>query len=125
MSNSCEVLIEADRGPVTSGTVRLKVFSKTERAKKASQAWIICWVCAVAAVFIPLLHFILVPGLLIAGPVVSSFLLQRSEIIEDGTGKCPVCSQEFKIAAGTAQWPYSDVCGHCHVPVKIRLKSVV
>lgn len=61
------------------------------RTRRAALTWAGCWGCAVLAVFLPLLHFVLVPLLLIGGPMLA---LQRSREryqLLRVRGACPGC----------------------------------
>jgi hypothetical protein len=55
---------------------------------------------AVAAVFIPLAHFVLVPGLAIAGVVVAASKLREDRRLARIQGRCPRCRTEMDVAPG-------------------------
>ncbi|EKD42398.1 MAG: hypothetical protein ACD_73C00177G0001 [uncultured bacterium] len=80
----------------------------------------ICWGLAIFSVFIPLAHFILVPGFFLGGIAGCAFYYQQQNQNLGGTGTCPDCKQFFKIEKSALTWPLEDVCAHCHVHVKIE-----
>lgn len=69
--------------------------SRQDRLVRAAQGWGICWGAAIVAVFMPLLHFILVPSLLLAGPVVASFRWRETATVLGVRGTCPGCGAAF------------------------------
>jgi hypothetical protein len=89
----------------TTARLRLRHFSARERALRALRALLVCWAMAVAFVLVPLLHFVLVPAMLVAGPL---FALQRRKervIVLDATGSCPACGGPVGGPLGTAPRP--------------------
>src|SRR5204863_8375115 len=50
-------------------SARVVEHASRDRAIRAARAWAGCWGAAIAAVFLPVLHFVLVPALLISGPL--------------------------------------------------------
>jgi hypothetical protein len=69
------------------------------RASRAVRTWAACWGLAVAAVFLPVLHFILVPLLLLAGPALAWGRLHEAASLVSAEGACPACgaSQRFTL----------------------------
>lgn len=67
------------------------------RTARASRAWLGTWGLAVAAVFVPLLHFVLVPALLVAGPLLGLARLRERSTLERITGSCPACERAIAI----------------------------
>jgi len=51
------------------------------------------WGLGLAAVFIPVVHLVLVPGLLLAGPVGAVLVYRRQSRFEPFSSTCPVCGQ--------------------------------
>ena len=60
----------------------------------------VCWPAAGAAVFIPLAHFVLVPGLFIGGAVLAVIKLREDWHIVRVRGACPRCHREQEFAPG-------------------------
>ncbi|MEO5970783.1 MAG: hypothetical protein ABIQ95_12725, partial [Bdellovibrionia bacterium] len=60
---------------IVEGLIRVQSWNKKERLIRAFKFGGLCWVAAGLSVFIPLLHFILVPGFFIAGPILAYFIL--------------------------------------------------
>ena len=82
----------------TEATLRVVVFPRAVRPMRALRALGVCWGLAVLAVFLPLLHFVLVPGLLIAGIVLGLRTLGERATILSMRGSCPACAEPFELA---------------------------
>jgi len=65
---------------------------RRDRALRAAITLAACWGLAVAAVFLPLLHFVLVPGLLVLGPVLAWSRLHEERTLVRVDGTCPACA---------------------------------
>ena len=108
-------------GTETQATVQWEVFSAQSAGKRALQAWILSWGAAIAAVFIPLLHFILVPGLIITGPILFFVMSRARSRMLGGQGTCPACQAPFTIGAGQTSPRFYDLCTSCRREVTVEL----
>lgn len=115
------VQISNGQGVTTAGTVLHQVWDKKDRSKRALKSLAQCWGAALVVVLIPLVHFVAVPSLLFAGPIVFFWRLNQKEVILGGKGQCPTCSKEFKIVRTKVEWPTSDICNHCKADLKISV----
>ncbi|HZS32876.1 MAG TPA: hypothetical protein VFC42_05810 [Methylomirabilota bacterium] len=72
------------------------------RISRAAAALGICWGLAFPAVFLPVAHFVLVPGLLLAGPVLAVIQLRQRRRVVRIHGTCPRCgvTQDFPPGGG-------------------------
>lgn len=108
-------------GTHAAGTVQKEVYSGLTARKRAAQTWILCWGGAIGAVFLPLLHFVLVPALLFAGPI-AYFVISRSRAkMLGGQGTCPACQQPFVIGAGQTSSRFYDLCTACRKEVTVEI----
>jgi hypothetical protein len=114
------VTIANIRGKTSTGTVEWKVWDKKERTKRALKALGMTWGLAIVSVLIPILHFILVPLFILAGPIVFSWIAGQEQVILGGKGTCPECGKEFEIVRTAVKWPISDICNHCQAELKIE-----
>ncbi len=105
------------------GTVDVLSWSKKDRTARALKFGGICWVASVVSIIIPLLHFVLVPGFFLAGPIVFATILSRERVIKGGRAKCPRCAAEFKIERSVFKFPMLDRCTGCGKELKIDLVS--
>lgn len=67
-----------------------------------------------AAVFIPLAHFVLVPGLLVAGAVIATNTLREDWRLARVQGACPRCHQALDVTpGGRFRSGRTFECPHC------------
>lgn len=76
----------------TAARVRVRHRDRRACVLRAAGTLGVCWVLAVVAVFLPLLHFVLVPGLLLLGPLLAWSRLNESDTLLGADGACPACS---------------------------------
>ncbi len=108
--------------PDTPAAVRLLRRTTRQRGWRAVDGLARCWGLAVVAVFIPLLHFILVPALVLAGPLVArSRWLERASVLR-ARGSCPGCGAALDVPLRQpAQEEMSFRCSACGRPLVLRL----
>src|SRR5215510_12082257 len=78
-------------------TVNVRQHGRPDRIRRAAKAWAGCWGAAIVAVFLPVLHFFLVPALLVGGPLYAMLMMRERVTVLGADGDCPAC--------GTAQHP--------------------
>ena len=99
----------------TAGVAHVRSFDRAERMVRASKRLALAWAGALIGFFIPVAHFLLVPGLLIAGVVFFRSGLGAREIAYSMTGSCPDCGLEQDFAsAGRWEPPHTVTCRGCH-----------
>ena len=62
-----------------------------QRTRRAVLTWLAAWGLGIAAVFLPVLHFVLVPLLVLGGPILALHRLGESVSVLAVTGTCPGC----------------------------------
>ena len=119
-TQSVDVLLTEERqGRTSPGKITVQFWDSKDRTRRAFKFWGICWGGAMFAVILPLIHFVLVPSLLLAGPCVAVYLLTRESVVLGGQGTCPACQAALPIARTAYRFPISDVCSSCQSWVKI------
>jgi predicted RNA-binding Zn-ribbon protein involved in translation (DUF1610 family) len=68
--------------------------SRPDRLRRAARAWAGCWGAAIVAVFLPVLHFVLVPSLLVGGPLYAMVMMRERVTVLGADGACPACGAE-------------------------------
>lgn len=110
--------------PSTPASARVLARAPRERALRAVRALGTCWGLAVVAVFIPVLHFLLVPSLLLAGPLVAMTLHGERATVVEARGACPACAHEQTVALGRAAKPRIEFrCEQCGRALALVLAS--
>lgn len=105
----------------TSGTVKIKYWAQSERLARALKYSGMCVLFAVGAVFLPIIHFVLVPLFLLAAPAVGYLFYGQESFVMGGEGKCPACGDAFLVAKCANNFPLRDLCTSCHQTVRVRL----
>jgi hypothetical protein len=79
------------------------------------------WAAALVSVFIPVAHFLLVPGFFLAGLYLLFHNLRVQTSVTAATGVCPDCGreQEFEIS-GNWNPPHRLTCSGCQRSLLIR-----
>jgi hypothetical protein len=112
-AQSVSVDLQSSSGKHSHGNIQVKVLSRSERMKRAWKGAGLCLGIAIVSIFLPLLHFVLVPGFLIASPFVFSWLYSWESVILPGDVACPTCGESVHIVYNREKWPFHEVCTHC------------
>lgn len=103
---------DSQRDPVTA-ELEVTAFGIGQRIGRAAIRLVVCWALAVATVFVPLLHFVLVPGFAVLGPVLAFLAFRPTVKVTSPTVTCPRCGERSTIEDGTTGWPATLRCSHC------------
>lgn len=89
-------------------------FGRQARLWRAAAGLATSWGAAGLSVFIPVAHFLLVPGFLVFGMWLSWTRLHRSILIIDARGACPDCGTDSDFdLIGMSRIPTQVTCGGC------------
>ncbi len=112
--------IKNNDGKATVGQMQTTWFDQGDRLKRALQRLGFFWLLAGVTLFIPIAHFVLVPGFLIAGPVISYLTYQMCWMRDHINGYCPTCNEQITIKLESKdelpKWTY---CPACNTPLHI------
>jgi hypothetical protein len=88
--------------------------SLASRLGRAGLGLLIAWLLAFPAIFLPVLHFVLVPGFVIGGMVLAAQRLREDRTLARVEGTCPRCGATFDAApGGRFRLPRAVQCVHC------------
>jgi hypothetical protein len=109
--------------PPTRATATVLTQTAGQRLARTGAALGLCWGLALAGLFIPVAHFILVPTFVIAGIVTFRRAREDRRLIEV-RGPCPRCGgeQQFKVGGRFAPERTFD-CPICHNNVTMHAES--
>jgi hypothetical protein len=109
-------------GRSTPGTVTVVAFDRRARIRRALGALGTFWGCALGAVFIPVAHFLLVPGFFGFGIVQCVRRLGTHELGVGARGTCPDCGFEQRLEL-PSRWavPQQVTCRRCQRGLTLRL----
>ncbi len=114
------IIISNSEGGQTTGTLHYVAYTQKELMGRAWKALGLFWGLAIITVFIPLAHFFLVPGFLIAGPVVAYSRYRAKDVMESASGQCPTCHEESIILLEASdQLPKWTYCSANNDPVQL------
>ena len=106
--------IKDDSNNVSAGTLFFTSFNKADRTKRAITIWVLCWIGAVVSIPIILIHYILIPAFLIAGPVLARSRLKQTIEMEKVDGHCPHHDGPFSLKMektdSLPKWAYCPEC---------------
>lgn len=109
----------------THATVTKVEWDKTERTKNALRTFGIMFAFTFASVFVPILHFVLVPSLFIASFVLAMDKMGEKVRSEGGTGECPKCQQMFKVQPSKWGIRITNCCDHCPEELEMVLPTAL
>jgi len=103
-------------------TVRVNRHDRRDRMSRAAKAWAGCWGAAIVAVFLPVLHFVLVPALILGGPLYAMVMMRERVTVLGAEGPCPACGapQAPKLKAGASD-TMEFRCEACRRALKLQL----
>jgi hypothetical protein len=98
----------------TPVTITMLAQTPASRFGRALGVLVACWCAAVVAVFIPVAHFVLVPGLAIVGVIWAARQLRTGVTVLEALGECPRCRrpQSF-VSAGSSGDQLAFDCPAC------------
>lgn len=97
-----------------------------QRVWRAARALLVCWALAFGAVFLPVLHFVLVPSLVLAGPVLAVWSLRQGRRVRRVDGVCPRCGVRQAFRPGGAPRPQRTIdCPSCRTQLTLVLVEPV
>jgi hypothetical protein len=106
--------------PPTPALITVVDLPGAARLRRAAAGLAACWGAAAVAVFLPILHFVLVPGLTVGGIVAAIVLGRQAQRVTEVRGRCPRCSSEERFEAGGRMQPTRRVdCPRCHTNVTL------
>jgi hypothetical protein len=112
---SLELPLRAYGAQPTAARVELDILTPADRLKRAATILGISLIAAVIALPVPLVHFVFVPGVLVAGIVLSIVRLRQGEIFRSASGRCPYCATEQRFTVmGRFRLPKKLHCEACH-----------
>ena len=117
MGRPVEIISSRER---TRGEVRILSLAPHGRVARAAKMLALMWALAIVSILVPGVHFILVPGFLVAGPVLAFKVARERSLVLGGEGTCPACGELVPISKGAEEWPQTDVCLHCQAFLRIE-----
>ena len=117
------VIIESD-DISAEGLLYTQMLDEHQRMMRAAKIWGIMWLFALFSLPVFILHFVLVPGFLIAGPLMGARRYGVTELPDHISGTCPLCKKELTLgAASFSRLPIRVQCPACGKVLLLREKG--
>lgn len=123
-TTSVQVNIRNDLEKQTLAELLIVPLSNGGRLRIAVKSFAICLGVAILCIFIPVFHFVLVPGAIIIG----LFLFYRTwmfhELLLGGHIVCPGCNHEFPAKPAGFNWPKRETCSRCGLELTLNNQNL-
>lgn len=109
-------------GKTASSEADVVYFSQSEAALRGVKTLGICWAVAVVCVFVPVLHFVLTPAAVLAGPIAAVLVYLKTQKLPksvDGKTECGHCKATTTFHFVNAKPPFYDSCKACKTGYEI------
>jgi len=104
----------------TQALMTVAELSPATRLGRGVKALAVGWGAAVAAVFLPILHLVLVPSFAVGGVIAAIVFGKQSRRVTRLRGQCPRClTEEDFEASGKVRRSRIVTCPHCHTNVTL------
>ncbi|MGD8569712.1 MAG: hypothetical protein PVJ39_16625 [Gammaproteobacteria bacterium] len=101
-------------------TLNITLFDQGDRVKRALKFLGLSWLAAGVALFIPIAHFVLVPGFVLLGIYLAVSASRTSQAMDNAKGECPNCNNAIEIKMESSdtlpKWTY---CPSCNESIQI------
>ena len=117
------VYVKSGDGAPREGILNFQRFTASDRMGRAVKVLAGFWLAAAVTAFIPIAHFVLVPALFLAGPVMAFLRYRVDTASENVTVRCPACDQEVTIPLEPSdKLPMYAYCPHCNQSLHLAEK---
>lgn len=114
-----DIILRSDLSQKQSTEVQVSPLLPNQRFMVAAKKAGLFFLFAFVSIFVPVLHFVLVPLFLLV--MVWTFFHQYKfkTWISEFKYTCPGCKQQAVVVAQAFAWPLYFNCDHCHAKLKI------
>jgi len=118
-----QAVLQVFGAPPTGAVAVVAAQNPGQRLARAIGVLAACWAAAVVSIFIPLAHFVLVPGFLVLGIGLGLVRGRERERLLSLRGTCPRCGQAEEFGRGGHQGGRLWVtCPGCHNRVRVTIE---
>ncbi len=118
-TDTVAVILSAYNGRHSFGEMRLGTLTIMERCLRAGRILALWWLLALIAVGVPFAHWVLVPGIAIAGVFAAVVAFDRVNIVASGSALCPNCSATISLRRGSDPKSFTQTCPGCRVHLDV------
>lgn len=113
MEQPVTIVIQDSAREPTTGALHVTPLSAGARAGRSLKTLLILWAVAIGCLPLAGLHFVLVPGFLVAGIVFAVLRSRATVVLDDKELTCPKCGKPVPVEKGTTGWPAKVQCNEC------------
>lgn len=113
LSTKALELRDFDNRGRTTGTLTIRHFTPGQRAWRAGKLFAIFFALALFSVFIPVLHFVLVPAFCLIATACAMFYAMQDRAVEIAEGICPYCGKTTLLPKAQFEGEFRDSCQQC------------
>jgi len=113
LNEEIAVIVNASNGSALDAEVQKVHLPAGERLARAGKRLGILWGAAIVCLFIPIVHFLLVPLFLITGLALAIVAFLGSIRIIGSELICPDCKNTFNLPETRESWPIDYSCPRC------------
>jgi hypothetical protein len=114
------VLLKTVAGRENKDTIELIHWTSSQRTMRALKMLGTFWGLALFSVFLPVLHFVLVPTFFLLGPIMAYGTYKQDAGIVAKDLVCPECGAVLKVSAQKMKWPLLLNCNNCKTRVYLH-----
>jgi hypothetical protein len=103
----------ANSDKIEYGTAEIRTYSPRDVLQKVLKTLALYWGIAIFCVFLPVVHFVLVPLFFFLGIFMAMRARKFKGEILSGEILCPNCSQKVTLSKASILWPNSEICQSC------------
>lgn len=109
----------ANTDHIEYGLANVQVYSSGVVLLNVIKKLLLFWGLALFSVFLPVVHFVLVPLFFILGIFFAAKARQIRQEIVSGEIRCPRCLKDVKIEKAQFRDAHKEICQHCACAMKI------
>jgi len=117
------VRITTHSGAEGGGVVECEYNDERDRRKKAVKSAALLGGLAILSIALPIAHFFLVPGFLIAAIWSYLFFSKQVGSFKESRVICPSCQKDTVVPGGPLKFPTQQVCDSCRTLITIDLAN--
>lgn len=103
-----------------NGALRVTDMSRNEKMKNGFKYLFLTFNVAALCAFIPVLHFVLVPGCLLIGMILFYQQISFNFLRLENSIPCPDCQTTLNLKKVPFNWPMKENCFSCRAQIKIE-----
>lgn len=120
------ILVNFEDGTEFNSNLSVQTLSTQERLKRSAKIFLVFFALAFFSIFIPILHFVLVPGFLLASIISFIILFNQSHFISLNEFKCPKCHGSLNqkdLYLKSINSSTKVFCGNCRNNMRLNIKK--